>query len=783
MKTASSVPKIGVLICTCGGQIAEKIDTGFLTQKARELAGIAVVFTTDRLCSAQGMAQAKEACRGCDRLLFAGCSERSSLTFNEDRIAAWLKEMGLDRAMFEVANIREQCVWIHDGNLTAKALDMLRMAHAKLLTNLPVPPPVKLAPKGLVIGGGPAGMQAAYDLALAGTRVVLVEKKAYLGGHFCQIPYLAQSESWPAMCVSDCVAPVQGRKVVFHPNITLLTASEVEEIIPENGNFRVRIKKGAVFVDPERCVACGKCAAVCPVEVDNSYEYGLKKRKAIDKEYRLAIPDTYTLLPDACTGCGECLKVCPTGAINLKAAPEIIEDTFGAVILATGFKSYDLSALTHLNYGSPNVLSSMEMERLIAARLSRAGSPPERIVFMLCGASRIKNKEIQVGVPYCSRNCCSFAVKQANRVLAMRPDVEVTMIYFGDIRTYGRAFEQFYNEAQDSVEFVNGEVVRVTESEAGLKIELVSPNGETQELEADLLVLAEALLPEGNELIDKLKVKTDKYSYPLEIQPRLLRPTESYIDRVYVAGAVVGPKLVQESVEQGSAAALKALGYLARGEKELPKFISEVNAAACSRCRICEAVCPHGAIKVTDSGAAVDPAFCQGCGLCASVCPSRVIGLRNFTAEQILRQVEVAFAGVPDGEPKILGLLCYWCSYASADLMGIYGHKIPHQNFRSIRIRCSSSVSAGLLLEIYRRGVDGIIIAGCPPKNCHHGAGNYMTAKRVALLSAVMRQMGFEGRLKWEYIGVPMWRELAKAIAEMDKSLRKLGPVSLGGAL
>ncbi|MGQ9513186.1 4Fe-4S binding protein [Thermodesulfitimonas sp.] len=203
-------------------------------------------------------------------------------------------------------------------------------------------------------------------------------------------------------------------------------------------------------------------------------------------------------MPDACTRCGECLKVCPTRAINLEAAPAILEDTFGAVILATGFKSYDLSTLTYLNYGSPNVLSSMEMERLIAARLNREGGPPERVVFMLCGASRIKNKEIQIGVPYCSRNCCSFAVKQANQVLAMRPDVEVTMIYFGDIRTYGRAFEQFYNEAQDAVEFVNGEVVRVTESEAGLKIELVSPNGETQEREADLLVLAEALLPEGN---------------------------------------------------------------------------------------------------------------------------------------------------------------------------------------------------------------------------------------------------------------------------------------------
>lgn len=778
----SAIPRIGVIICDCGGQISEKVSTDILAEKSKTLEDVVKVAQVSNLCKREGLLTVKTDFKGCDRLLIAGCSERSSLSFNEDRIAELLEEMGINKAMFETANLREQCVWIHDGDLTGKAWDLVRMAHAKLKLAVPAPAPASIIKKALVIGGGPAGVQAAIDLAGAGTEVALVEKKAYLGGHFCQVPYLIQCEGWPSMCVSDCVAPVQARKVVLNPLVQILTDSEVLDVTQENGNFRAKIRKGAAFVNPDKCVSCGKCAEVCPVRFNSDFDRGLTKRKAIDKEYRLGIPDHYNLAREACSACGECLNVCPTGAIDLDARPEVFEDGYGAVILATGFQTYDLTALGELNYSSPNVLSSMDMERLLAARLNRSGGqvPVERVVFALCSGSRSANKKSQKGMPYCSKTCCGFAVKQANRVLAMKPHAEVSMIYFGDVRTYGRAFEQFYNQAKESVEFINGEIMQVEDGEDGLLIRLETHEGVEEQIEADILVLAEALLPNGSELIDKLKLKTDRYGYPLEIQPRILRPAESCIDRVYVAGTVDGPKLVQESIEQGSAAALRALEHISKGQKELPKFTSEVDKELCSSCRICETVCPHGAVSVTAEGAEVDRAFCQGCGLCVSACPSHAIRLRNFYNEQILSQVDVAFSSVKDGDPKILGLLCYWCSYASADLMGVYGHKIPHTNFRSIRIRCSSSVNAGLLLEIFKKGVDGIIIAGCPPKNCHHGSGNYMTAKRVMLLNTVMRQLGLDtGRLKWEFIGVPMWRELAEAVAKMNKTLMALQPSAL----
>ncbi|AEA47848.1 hydrogenase iron-sulfur subunit [Archaeoglobus veneficus] len=752
--------QIGVVICSCGGQISEKIDLNKLEEVAKGLKDVVKIIRTDFLCTED--IEKLRSLADCDRILFAACSERSSLTFNEDRIAAILEEIGINRAMYEVANIREQCAWIHDGDVTGKAIDMLKMTHVKLLMNKPAEE-VEVRKKALVVGGGVAGMQAAIDLAREGVEAVLVEKKPYIGGHTCQIPLLFQCESWPSMCTSECIIPVLAREVM-NSGARVFTNSEVVDIWKENGNFVARIRKAPQYVDPSRCISCGKCSEVCPVDVENSFDCGMSKRKAIDKEFKLAIPDIYNIVEE-CTKCGECVEACPTNAINLDAEEEIIEEVFGTVIISTGFKSFDLRRLEELNYTHPRVISSMEMERIIARKMNIDGEKPEHVVFVLCSGSRAEEGE--EGVPYCSKTCCAITVKQANRVMVLSPETEITVIYNNDVRAYERAFEKFYRNAQNAVDFVNGRVEEIDEENGMLKIIIETPDGDEEEIEADLVVLAEAVLPEGVELLEKLKVRTDRFGFPIEFQPRILRPTESHVDRVYVAGSVSGPKIVQEAVEQGATAALRAKQSV--GIKKLPKFVSKVDQDLCSACRICEAACPHGAIDVKDF-AYVDPAFCQGCGLCMAACPSNAIQLVNFEDEQIIRQAEVGFEHA-DG-PKILALLCYWCSYAAADLMGRNGIKIP-PNVRTIRIRCSSSINSNLIAELLKR-VDGILIAGCPPKNCHHLWGNYMMAKRVGLMNPVMAALGAPNAVRWEYIGVTNWAELGKVLNEMDKYLREV---------
>ncbi len=786
-------PKIGVWICDCEGKISDKLDLDVLTSKAKDLENVTLVKRVGNLCSGKGLSELKKTIKenDVDRVLFAGCSARSSLKFSEELIAQILDEVGIDSALFEVANIREQNAWLHDDKdgATRKAIDLLRMAHARLKSDQPKLPPVKIVKKALVVGGGSTGIQAASDLAETGQAVTLVERAPYLGGQMCQVNFLFQSEGWPSYCLNECVGPVHSKKVAFNSEIDLLTNSEILNIEKKNGNFRVQIRKAPIFVDPEKCISCGFCAEVCPEETDNAFNFGFTKRKAIDKDFERAVPDTYYIIEEACTECGKCVDVCPTDAVNLKAEPEMIEDTFGSIILTTGFNSYDLSQNQEFSYSAPNVVSGIEMERIIEAEFKRPsdGKVPEHITFVLCGGSRATGDKIGEGVPYCSKTCCATTVKQAHRVGLAKPDIKMSVVYYHDVRTYERAFETFYNAVKNNgVSFVRGQISQITENtDNSLKVQIAPLNAsmrdggtETIDLNTDLVVIANAQLPETDTspIFKQLKLYTDRYGFPMEFQPRIFKPTESYIDRVYVAGAINGPKVIQQSVEQGSTAAMKALPHLMKGEKELLKFVASIDKEKCTSCRICEIICPHGAIEITEEGAVVDPAFCQACGFCAAACPTHAAQLINFTDQQILDQVDVAFSELKEGEPKILALLCYWCSYGGADLAGIKGFKTP-SNFRSIRIRCSSSVNSGLIMEMFKRGVDGILVAGCPQKSCHHLWGNYLADKRTELLKMLMRQLGLsDKRLRWEYLGVPDWIQFVDVITEMDKDLRELGP-------
>jgi heterodisulfide reductase subunit A len=248
------------------------------------------------------------------------------------------------------------------------------------------------------------------------------------------------------------------------------------------------------------------------------------------------------------------------------------------------------------------------------------------------------------------------------------------------------------------------------------------------------------------------------------------------VDRVYAVGTAVGPKIVQQSVEQGRAAAMKALPVLMNGSMEPLTNASTIAHDRCIRCRSCMTVCPHGAIRMTDDGAVSDPAFCQSCGFCAAACPTHAAQLLNFTDRNILDQANVAFENLEEGEPSILALLCYWCSYSGGDLAGVKGMKAP-SNFRSIRIRCSSSVNSGLIMEMFRLGIDGVLIGGCPEGGCHHGWGNYLSERRIALMKTLFEQLGVNAsRLRFENIGVPQSQLFVDTIVKMDANLRTLGP-------
>ena len=788
------MPDTTVYICDCLGLVSDHVDTAALEEMARGLDGVDAVHRVPRLCGPEDLARMSAELRasGTQRLLFAGCSPRMSLKLPEEALVAAAQGAGIDPDLVEVANIRELCAWLHTDDpagASAKARDMVRMAHARLQLGEPSAEPVKIEQRALVIGGGPAGLAATRDLTRAGIGAVTVEAKDYIGGKLCQIPIMFQTEGWPSICESQCTGPVQAAETLFNPLSTLYTGSTVQSLDKVDGNFVARIHVPPMFVDPDKCVVCGKCEAVCPEEAPNSYEMGLATRKAISKPFQRAVPDAQTILEEACTRCGDCLDVCPSGAINLDAKATVVEETVGAVVLATGT---DPKPPPELGQGNPDVITAMELERLLATGLRRPsdGEEPEHIVFVQCAGSRAGADKEGDGVPYCSKTCCSVTAKQAKRIGNTFPMTEVSIVYYRDFRTYERSLEKLYQDVRGmGLEFHNGEVTSVERNEDDeivvelnqLATEDQEDDGATETLECDLVVLACAQVPELPAATASLGMPVDPYGFPIENQPRIFRPTETFVDRVFAIGAAAGPKGIQPAVEQGSAAALKAIHALSSGLKQPPKYVSSIDPERCSECSICADVCPHGAAQTGEDHSTVDPAFCQACGLCAASCPSHAAQLRNFGDAQILAEAGQAFTEVPAGEPKILALLCYWCSYGGADLAGLKRYNAP-SSLRTMRVRCSCSVNMGLITELFRMGIDGILIAGCPPNSCHHMWGNWLTDRRTGLMKSMMRQMGLdEGRLKFEYIGIMGDELFVQEVRKMRAAMLELEPHPWGG--
>ena len=461
--------RIGVFVCDCKGLISDHIDNERVANEASTFPDVAMVERIELLCSEENMDAALQRFKdaGCDSLLLAGCSPRSSLKFPEEKIARMLQNHGFCPELFEVANIREQCAWQHPDKkaATRKAVDLVRMAHVRLESAEPALESTPIVKRALVVGAGPAGLQAAKDLASMGVEVTVAERNPWIGGRLCQLPRIFQTEGWPSVCDSACVGPVQAKGVILGEGIKVLTQTEIDSAEKKNGTFRVTLRSDPSYVDKELCISCGLCAEACPEETVRRFDQGLTKRKAIDKEFERALPDFYAILPDVCTKCGDCVPVCPTDAIHLDAEARTITEEFGAVFLATGFDPIDLSGYPQLANEHPDVITGIEFERLMAGGLKRPsdGKKPESVVWIQCAGSRAGPERKGAGVDYCSKTCCSATAKQVDRLMAVDPMVEPQVIYYRDMRTYERALETLYQKLRISgVDFINGEVQSIS---------------------------------------------------------------------------------------------------------------------------------------------------------------------------------------------------------------------------------------------------------------------------------------------------------------------------------
>ncbi len=415
----------------------------------------------------------------------------------------------------------------------------------------------------LVIGGGVTGIQAAIDVANQGIKTYLVEKTPSVGGHMAQL-----DKTFPTLDCSACILTPKMVDVARHPNIELLTYSEVKEVSGAAGDFTIKIEKKPRYVDATKCTGCAHCAIHCPVEVLNDFDEMIGVRKAIYVPFPQAVPLVYTIDMDNCIECELCKNVCEAEAVNFDQELEEIEVNVGSIILATGYDLFDATKLKNYGYGSyDNVLSSLEFERLLSAsgpagghvfRLSD-GKIPRRIAFLQCVGSR----DSEHGMPYCSRVCCMYAIK--NAILAkdhIHGGCETT-IYYIDVRAFGKGFEEFYQNSQTrfGVKFVRGKVGEIVEDVNTNNLIVRVENTETGQLfedEFDMVVLSSGLVPsQGSAEINKiLNLPIDQYGFFEELNR--ISPVDTKIEGVYMAGVCESVKDIPDGVSQASAAAMRA---------------------------------------------------------------------------------------------------------------------------------------------------------------------------------------------------------------------------------
>ena len=639
--------RIGVYVCHCGTNIAGSVDVKKAVQYASRLPDVVVCKDYTYVCSDAGQALIKEDIKKfkINRVVVAACSP----TLHELTFRKCIEDAGLNGYLLAIANIREQCSWVHmhePKDATEKAIDLIRMTVARASRLEPLEAiKVPIRKSCLVIGGGIAGIQAALDLAEDGFDVYLVEKNPSIGGHMAQL-----DKTFPTMDCSLCILSPKMAEVARNPRIHLLTNSEVKEVSGYVGNFKVKIAVKPRYVISKLCNGCGECAIACPIEVPNEFDENLGPRKAIYIPFPQAVPLVYTIDIYHCIKCYKCVEACGCGAIDFAQKPEEVEIEVGTIIVAAGFDPFDPSDLEEYGYGTyENVITGLELERILSptgpsgGKVIRPsdGKVLKRIAFIQCVGSRDEKTN-----PYCSRVCCMYATKQALLIKEKIPDANI-LIFYTDLRAFGKGYEEFYKRAQmEGIRYIRGRVAEVFEDPTSNNLVLQAEDtlvNALVEVEVDLVVLSIGLIPtsETSSLCRILNLSKSPDGFLKEAHFKL-RPIDTLIDGIFIAGVAQGPKDISDSVAQASGAAQRASNLMSRGEAEIEPITAEINEDLCSRCLMCAGMCPFNALVVNERAVKVIETSCKGCGTCSVACPTGAIQMRHFNDDQILAEIKEA---------------------------------------------------------------------------------------------------------------------------------------------
>jgi heterodisulfide reductase subunit A2 len=648
--------KIGVYICHCGTNIAGTVDVEEVSAWAAAKPGVTVARDYKFMCSSLGQELIEKDIKelGLTRVVVGACSPH----LHEATFRNACQRAGLNPFLFDMTSLREQVSWVTKDKAigTRKAKALIAGSLGRVVCQEPLEPiVVDINPNVLVVGGGITGIQAALEIAEAGSHVYMVERQPSIGGHMAQF-----DKTFPTLDCSACILTPKMFSVGTHPNITLLTWSEVEKVEGFVGSFTVTIREKARKVRAEMCTGCGVCEQKCPKKVlDQAFEAGMGYRKAIYTPFPQAVPKIPVIDVENCTyyqrgTCKACEKFCPTGAIDFNQEDATLSVQVGSIILATGYDLFDCRRIPQYGYGRlANVFTSLEFERLSNSAgptggkiLLRDGRTiPQSVGIIHCVGSRDEHYN-----PFCSAICCMQSLKFAHLVRE-RTGAKVYNFYI-DIRTPAKAYDEFYQrilKAGDT-RFVRGkvadvsDVARYSHEEGKLVIQVQDTLAGTQmRVPVDMVILSAAMEPrvDAKETAQKFGISCSADGWLIERHPKL-DPVATMTEGVFIAGVCQGPKDIPASVAQGAAAAARVLGLIGKRQVKLEPVRASINADQCSGCRVCNNLCPFNAITFLEDRlvSEINPALCQGCGTCVAACPAGAISGSHFSNEQIMAQID-----------------------------------------------------------------------------------------------------------------------------------------------
>ena len=640
--------EINVYLCDCGENIAGLIDQDKILKELSPISGVKNVKRYDFLCSGKGIQYLEEDIKK-DKpthVVVAACTpKKHEITFRRACKAA-----GLNPYLLHMVNVREHCAWVtkDKDEATHKATALIKAGIERVKLQEPLEEKeIDLKSDILIMGGGVAGVEGALVLSNQDRKIYLVEKSPCIGGAVAKF-----EEVCPTLECSPCMVAAKLQEVQSKPNINILTNAEVEEVLGSVGNFIVKVKQRARYVDIDNCIGCGACYEVCPIDVKNEYNEGIGTRKAIFIPYAGSLPNVATIDANKCLhlngeDCSACQEACAFEAIKFDDEEVITPIDVGGIIVATGGTNFNPEGIPEYGYKKiDNIFTGMKFERIFAKNgptegeiTLKNGNKPKSAVIIHC----VGRDELD----YCSGICCMGATKYANFIKEQCPDAEVYNIHT-DIVLPGRSGQKFFEMVKEKgINFVERKadiIPKISQTGDAIQVTYRDTNNDEHKINTDMVILACAMTPsfDADNIAKMLELSQDESGF-FEEEHEKLSDYGTVIEGVFIAGCAQEPKNIEESVSQAVAATGRLQSKLEIGGKlKLEPIVAYIDEDVCGACKLCISLCPYKAISFDEekNASVVNEALCKGCGTCGAACPTGAITSKHFTGPQIFAEIK-----------------------------------------------------------------------------------------------------------------------------------------------